>query len=124
MIVKWTKTNINYIPVKGKGHIVLLPGCNEVDNDLWAAVRDELAGAIRSGILVEVNAVKKDGKLEVVPFAKLPPEKAEQLVEETVSTKTLDAWKTGEGRDSVRARINKRLDTVNKRGKKAVEGDA
>lgn len=121
MIVKWTKTNINYISVKGKGHIVLLPGCNEVPDELWADAKRELDAELKAGLIKEVNAIKKDGKVEVVPFAKIPAEKAEALVDETVSIKTLNAWKEGEARDSVRVKLNKRLDAINKHGKKAEE---
>jgi len=98
----------------------LMPGGNQMDEETYKTVQTELE-FLKSNNKVVIWASKTEfdnkGKAKVVKPAKnltdLDADEAEKLIANTVDLKTLEAWKEGEARDSVRLALTKQIDKIN-----------
>lgn len=140
MIIEWTKDNIKVIPVlQGTlniGKVTLLPGNNEVDEELWKNACLHVKNDIATGKIkvhhAEVNIkdvtpkAGKDDKESPKPeyevkisarkLGKLSIQEAEEIVKNTYNLDTLAKWKKKEGRDTVAALIRLQIEAVEKHG--------
>lgn len=102
--------------------IAFHPGMNIVDSDALKTLRANgfeinFTEKIKGGRAPEIDqsavgkvflVVYKDGLPDDKPMAKLTEQEAAQLVDEVDDEKTLDAWLSNEGRESVRAALYRR----------------
>ncbi len=141
MIIEWKKNGPKVIPAgrykKGenpiKKNILLLPGMNEIDDDLWKAARKLVLHQIGKYIIehhAQVSEQKKviedpetkEKKEETVveikskEFKKLDISRAIEIVQDTWNIDTLKKWEKEEGRDSVRAEIKNQIEKIEKFG--------
>ncbi len=136
MIVNWTKKRLLVVPYKGKsgmvvGSITLLPGCNDVDDDIWKSAREMVEDKIKHKLIIEEHAkieikdvpipntkgkTRKIVKIDAKTLKELEPDEAEDIVKNTFDLKTLKKWKKGESRDAVRSVIIGQIETVEKEG--------
>ena len=101
-------------------HIKLFLGMNQVNDEDWPHMEKELKDKIEAGYIKPVFA-KKEGKEKklITSLKDLEPDEAEKVIKETFLRSTLESWLDSEGRDSVRASINKQIGTIEKKVKKA-----
>lgn len=132
MIVKNNRDGICVVPVVNKagteiGKIILLPGNNEVEAELWKTAKVNVQNHLDRGILKELFAetpkTTKDesGKIVSAPtkakeFSELTSVEAEKIVSETFNIAVLKKWKEVESRESVRIAINRQIDTIDQYG--------
>ena len=146
MIIEWTQTRVKVIPiVKGNvnvSSVTLLPGCNEVDKNVWEQARKHVLDQIKTGVIkeIETQVVDKEkiikpasgtGKnrvpaeketvkvLKAKEFNKLEAQKALEILKNTYNTKTLESWQKKEHRDEIRAALANQLELVEKHGTEA-----
>jgi len=129
MLVRWKNMNLKVIPELGKNgaiisSIVLANGINEVDTQTWKKVRASVEDSIAAGDIEEIEvkvdllpkakATDKDkwGIISCAEFKELDLKTAIQMVKECGNPATLEKWKEDESRDSVRAAIMNRQDTI------------
>lgn len=140
MIINWKKTNIKVIPVVGSNKLItstvnLLPGMNDIPENIWMSVRKLVKDEIERGLIeevqtkvtVETKKVKnpetneeKEEKVEKVQSKELkdiPPKEASEIVKDTYDLKTLNKWLDDEGRSDVRAVLQNQIDHVEKYGR-------
>jgi len=144
MIVNWTGTHVNGTSVVEKmatGNmmstktIVLVPGYNEIPDDIWNKVSATFSDIIQSGKLLVIGAKankdtksieNEDGTTEVVetmtevgtPLRRLRPDQAREAVLHCFNFNTLELWLKGnanyeaETRDEIRALIKDQLEKI------------
>jgi hypothetical protein len=131
MIVNNKQTRLIVLPYRGKnsmvmGKMVLLPGCNVVDETHWAAARSSVEDKIKRGELVEVKTEvketihpqtkKKTVEVKGINLKDLEAKEAAEVVDDTYSLETLGVWKEEESREDVRVAILKQIELVEKHG--------
>jgi len=139
MIVNWKKpgAGLLVIPV-----VNLLPGHNDVPDDIWALGRKHCDNHLSAGNLVEIGEDKpvkvmeeqvnpETGKKEKVSvekivtspltLKKMSPQKAIEVVKDTYSLDTLNKWRKEETRDEIRAELLNQIELIEKGDMKAVE---
>ena len=125
------------------GHETLLPGHNEIDDDKWETIKkttaitkhieagniqevyeevEEEARSRRRGAAGDDKETKKIAK-KVKKLTKMSPKKAREIVQDTWTLPTLEAWLDEEGRDEIRAVIQNQIQeiknpTINPQGKR------
>lgn len=105
---------------KTLGSLVLLPGVNELPDEVYAEVKPQLEGAgLFKGKLLEegpTREVKDGSKLAAVgkSLSECTAEQAQLLIAETFDVKLLDKWRKLEKRDEVRLAIANQLDEIKK----------
>lgn len=136
MIIEWKKNNINYIecfnPVGIKtGSITLLPGQNEVEDELWKGARVHVQDDIDRGNIIEkfakveikkeIDPETKKEKIEVKienskDFHNLSLQDQIEVVKDTYNIKTLKEWKKKSAKDSVISEINNQIEMIEEHG--------
>lgn len=141
MIIEQTENRVNIIPCVERNGVVnnkitLLPGCNDVDDELWKKARVSVKDKIERGLIKEHHAKveekevpipntdkkRKVIKIDSKDLKDLEPEEAEEIVKNTFSLKTLGKWKKSESRDSVRNVILNQIEQVEKHGEEKPKG--
>jgi len=147
MILNWKPQHLNVIPIPaGKpvpgydaDSIILLPGVNEIPDEVWEKVKPSLVKHLKAGNLIAIEEIKtiekegkpdKDGKKEKIKektsvskkFIDLEPEECLGLIAQTNNLPTLEIWKKSETRDEIRIALAERIadidDYVNKKKSK------
>lgn len=131
MIVEWSKTRLKIIPVKnldskitgGVNSVKLLPGKNEIPDDLWEELKkfSSVRKSIELEFLVEGETVEtekgKDGKplkgKKVIgkTISDYKGKGALKLIKETYNLETLEQWKKDE-RSDIRLAIEERIKEI------------
>lgn len=137
MILNWKEERLNVIPIPAgkpvKGYeadsVILLPGVNEVPDEVWKKIRPSLISHLnaRNLITIEENKIiekegkpDKNGKIEKIKektsipkkFTELDPEECLSLIAQTNNLPTLEKWKKEEKREDVRIALMERLNEV------------
>lgn len=138
MIINWKKQKAGLLVlsvIDKNGNITktitLMPGHNEIDNELWENVKvnSGVNHHIDNGDLVEVMEVEevqpggrvrigKDGEEKKVvrttkSIHKMFAKKAREIIQDTWDLPTLEKWLDNEGRDEIRAIIYKQIELIN-----------
>lgn len=147
MIVKWTKPNAglkilharstknkDQSVVSGKGMVILQPGANEVDDELWKIARESLSHDPEKNFIIEVVAkeiveklpegmkeseAKKtpDGKYEITggkSISSLDKNQALELISDTWNLETLKKWRKESSSEELRTAIANQIEEVEK----------
>jgi hypothetical protein len=106
--------------------VVLVPGWNEVDDNVWFLCRNHIIDKIDSGKIEELSREEKgdDGAKKFVGItigdfknrqgAVYSPERLVQIIRGCNVIKTLESWKKQESRDEIRLEIAFQLEKLNK----------
>lgn len=111
------------------GTVIIQPGINEINDEIWGQIRGQLGDKINSKVIVEKGIKLATEKGENPPnlpagtppvqkvtsadsFSKLDVKEATALIGETVDTNLLKKWAEDEKRDGVLGVINKRLEEL------------
>ena len=102
----------------GEQKVRLIPGANDVDPEVWAAMRDMrvIKTMLKAGDLEEPKT--KAEAAPVVDFKKLKASDAVKLVSDTLDVDTLEGWYADEDRKKVAEAIEKQLEKVALKSKK------
>lgn len=142
MIIEQTENRVNVIPCVERNGVVnnkitLLPGCNDVDDELWKKARGSVKDKIERGLIKErhakveekevpipnTNKKRKVTTIDSKDLKDLEPEEAEKVIKDTFNLKTLKKWKKAESRDSVRNVILNQIEQVEKHGEEKPKGE-
>lgn len=128
MIIENTMTRLKTFPIgkiKGatRSTLILAPGYNEVNDELWKNVKKafsvNLEAAFAAGKLKEVVVEKamQGGKTKKEPkaFTELDATEARQIVADTWTRETLETWREKEERADIRNAIDDRIKEINDR---------
>jgi hypothetical protein len=110
----------------GPKQVMLIPGWNDIDDDIWFKCRDHLTDKIDAGKIEEMIKEEKDeatGEKRYVGMkpsdfknrnAVNGPEVLVKIIRGCNSVATLTKWKEGEGREEIRSEIFKKIEEMNK----------
>jgi hypothetical protein len=143
MIVNWQGTGVLTIPATDPGIktvekteggsemprkigaeevVMLIPGYNEVTDELWAKAARNCLHHIKSGKIEEMGKedTDEDGNkfMRSYPIRKIVPSKAMEVVKGCFNLKSLEFWLTGseeydaETRDEIRAMIKDQIEKI------------
>ena len=116
MLVKWTKSNVLTVCLKGKNPreittVQILPGVNEIDDAMWKRMLDHqgLKHYLSDSSLVERKGPSKDNKKSGKGLTRFGIDEAKELIGETLDKLLLAAWKEDESRADVLKAIDKQI---------------
>lgn len=120
MLVRFNDKRLKMIPVrKGAPQLRLLPGINEVPDEVWNLVRPLLSNELarhdsKPARLVEIGAKKEAKGFVGKRLRDFEPSKAEELIADTWDVQLLEKFKGEETRESVRLATMNQLDLIRK----------
>lgn len=115
MLVNYKNANMLVVEMgNGKQKLMLIPGINVLDEDVWDVAKATLDAKINAGIVVPIyKKTKKDGKEIEEPCQpdEIPDDKLDGVVNEIQSEAQADKFYKASKKDSVRAKaMNRKLD--------------
>ena len=115
MIVNYKNANMLVVEMgNGKPKLMLIPGVNVLDENVWEAAKATLDAKIKAGIVVPIyKTTKKDGKEIEEPCKpdEIPDDKIDGVVNEIQSEAQADKFYKACKKESVRAKVmNRKLD--------------
>lgn len=118
MLVNYKNANMLVVEMgNGKPKLMLIPGINVLDEDVWDVVKANLDAKIKAGIVVPIyKKTKKDGKEIEEPCQpdEIPDDKLDGVVNEIQSEAQADKFYKASKKESVRAKaMNRKIDIAN-----------
>lgn len=115
MLVNYKNANMLVVEMgNGKQKLMLIPGINVLDEDVWDVAKATLDAKIKAGIVVPIlKTTKKDGKEIEEPCKpdEIPDDKLDDVVNEIQSEAQADKFYRASKKDSVRAKaMNRKFD--------------
>ena len=118
MIIEWKQQRVKILVNPNGGFIHLLPGLNDIDDDLWKEMKKGLSTEydnqwIREILkVVETNVEGKKSKKDVTDFNSMGIEDCRKMMDECFNIKTLEKWRDNDARVDIRVNIDKRIETL------------
>lgn len=115
MLVNYKNANMLVVEMgNGKPKLMLIPGINVLDEDVWDVAKANLDEKIKAGIVVPIyKKTKKDGKEIEEPCQpdEIPDDKLDGVVNEIQSEAQADKFYKASKKESVRAKaMNRKID--------------
>ena len=115
MLVNYKNANMLVVEMgNGKQKLMLVPGINVLDEDVWDGVKANIDAKIKAGIVVPIyKTTKKDGKEIEEPCKpdEIPDDKIDGVVNEIQSEAQADKFYKASKKESVRAKVmNRKID--------------
>lgn len=135
MLVNYKKANVLAVERGvGKSKLILEPGINVIEDDIWESAKANLAGHIKAGTVVPIYKVEKqkvkekvkgnDGKVTEQEVEKevnvpctpddIPADKIDGVVEDIVTEGQADKFVSAATKESVRAKGMNRKNAIAK----------